>query len=627
MATSKTNGKSKRPTNRFVLPPQDGAVAPFPRAEFERFCSYSKIRSRDFVGAIDFKFLGTQTYIIDELEAGLSEGIWSFNFLKARQVGASQIFKMVDFFYAFKHSGLLGTFILHEEKALDKWRDDLELVYESMPKFITRDGKKVRFKPDIVKHNRNILVFSNGSIFSYLTAGTSDTKAGGLGRSQASNFVHGTETAFYGNEEDLREFQSSVSDMFPYRLQVHESTANAFNHFYDRYKDGQTSKTVRSVFVGWWRDERKLFHVRDGRFNHFGMDRLSRLETAKVRAVKQQYGIDISMQQIAWYRWKLTDEFQGDQTKMDQEFPFTDDEAFQSSGSKYFTAPVLKDVILEARKYPMQAFKYRMTRKFEDTHVDGPLNDARADLKIWEHASKFGVYVLSCDPAYGSSDQADNGCIQVWRCFAECMVQVAEFCSREASEHQLAWIIAHLAGFYGQRDCRVMMEINGAGKSVFAELEHVRARLREMPSGGETHELKNCLNNMKYFYYSRMDTMGGELAYHMVTTEDIKRFLMSGFKSAVELNRMYIRSVGLIDEMRTLINEDGSIAADGGKNDDRVMAAAMAHECWRKWLWGSLRGEGLTRARSAEIEHRGGEKPIDRLVQNYLKTCNIVVPT
>lgn len=557
----------------------------------------------------------------------MRDGVTSFVFLKGRQLGITTIFILIDFMYAFEHPGLLGTMIIHEEKALDKWRSTLEAVYESLPKTIVVDGKRIKFKPEVIKHNRNILLFSNGSSFSYLTAGTGENKQGGLGRSQASNFVHGTETAFYGNDEDLKEFQSSVSDIYPYRLQVHESTANAFNHFYDRYKDGQSSPTVRSVFVGWWRDERKQFHMDDARFAHFGKDRPSRLELGKIRAVKQQYDFDISMQQVAWYRWKLADEFQGDQTTMDQEFPFTDDEAFQSTGSKYFTAPVLNDVTREARKHRMQAYRYKLTRRWDEIEVL-PFADPRAELKVWEQASRFGVYVLACDPAYGSSDQADNSVIQVWRCYAECMIQVAEWASREASTHQVAWIIAHLAGFYGRKECTVILEVNGPGKAVLTELQHVREHVREIPAGGDNFEIRNCLSNMRYYFYTRVDTIeAGSLAYGMVTTDDLKRMVMAGFKSAIELHRVHPRSLALIDEMRTLVNTDGSIAADGGKNDDRVMTGALAHEAWRKWLWARLRGEGHTRAYAEAVEARGGDQPIDRLLVQYLKTANIKVPS
>lgn len=559
------------------------------------------------------------------MEDALSRGITTIVVLKGRQQGATTLFYLIDLFWAFEHPGLLGAFILHEESALDKWRANIDMTYDSMPKTIMVKGRRVKFKPSVIKHNRNIILFDDESSFSYLIAGVQENRSGGIGRSQAFNYVHSTETAMYGNEDDIKAFRSSISSMYPHRLQIWESTAKGFNHFYDQWQAAKTSPSIHAIFSGWWRDERCWFHVDDPRFEHFGKDRLSRLELGRVRSVKQIYDFDISMQQMAWYRWKLEDEFQGDQTNMDEEFPFTEEDAFQSTGSKYFVAPVLNDVTREARKHPMQCYRYSLTRRWDEIQVHS-FADPRAELKIWEHASKFGVYVLTCDPAYGSSDQADNTVIQVWRSYAECMVQVAEYASREISTHQAAWIIAHLAGFYGKKECHVMLEINGPGKAVFAELQHVMAYIREIPATGDNFEIRNCLNNMRHFFYSRIDTLEMSLAYHMVTTDDIKRMLMAGFKSAIELHRMHPRSLALIDEMRTLVNSDGSIEADGGKNDDRVMAAAMAYECWRKWLWARLRGEHLTRARSAEIEARGGEQPIDRLVVNYLKTANIQVP-
>ncbi len=606
-------------------PPKIGdviRVAPFPLAKFKRYIKYLKIQSRDY-GRVSLNLLGSQTYILNEVVKGIAEGITTFVILKGRQQGSTTLFLAIDFFYALEYPGLLGTFILHEEKALAKWRAQIEIQLASMPAKIA--GKK--FRPRVISHNRNILLFDNDSSFSYLIGGVNENSGGGLGRSMAANYVHGTEVAFYGNEDDLKAFKSSISSIYEHRLQVWESTANGFNHFYDQCQSAKTSKTVRFIFSGWWRDERNQFHVKDTRFGLFAPSgRLSQLERERVRAVKQQYGFEISLQQMAWYRWKMEDEFANDQSIMDQEFPFTEEDAFQSTGSKYFTAPVLTQITRDAHRRPFQTYRYKMTRRWEEINVY-QVNDLRAELRVWEHSSKFGYYVVSCDPAYGSSDEADNTCIQVWRAFAECIVQVAEFCTYNPTTYQTAWIIAHLAGFYGRKDSRVILEINGPGKDVFEELRRVQSYLREMAPTSDNYELKNCLRNMRDFFYQRIDSMSGELAYHLFMSEDIKRMLMAGFKSAVELGRMEIRSLPLVEEMRRLVNDNGSINADGGGNDDRAVTAAMAYHCWRKWLQPMLIGMKMTRERAMDIDARGGEQPIDKLILSYLKRSNISVTT
>src|SRR6266853_6981142 len=129
-------------------------VAKFPLAKFKRYIKHLKIQSRDY-GRVSLRLLGSQKYILDEMVKGLSEGITTFVVLKGRQQGSTTLFLAVDFFYALAHPGLLGTFILHEEKALAKWRAQIEIQLASMPKKV--DGK--RFRPNVISHNRNILLF------------------------------------------------------------------------------------------------------------------------------------------------------------------------------------------------------------------------------------------------------------------------------------------------------------------------------------------------------------------------------------------------------------------------------------------------------------------------------------
>ena len=106
-----------------------------------------------------------------------------------------------------------------------------------------------------------------------------------------------------------------------------------------------------------------------------------------------------------------------------------------------------------------------------------------------------------------------------------------------------------------------------------------------------------------------------------------KRELMAKFKDSFELRRMIPRSVPMLDEMRRMISDEGSIAAEGAHKDDRVMAAALAHEAWRRWMVPILKGRNMTRERAHAIETAGGDAPIDQLVLNFLKKQNITLPS
>src|SRR5580698_797700 len=236
-----------------------GVVAPFPRARFLQFLKHLKVQSKDY-GLVPFKLLGSQAYALDELERGLAEGITTFYFLKARQLGMSTFFLALDMFWAMEYKGLLGVFIVHEEPARDDFRTAIEVFFAETPR-----SHKIGY----VRHNRNLLILKNASKFRYLIAGTSSGRKGGLGRSGSANYVHSTETAFYGNDDDLAEFRSQTSTLYPHRLQVYESTANGFNHFEEAWDLAKKDPTKRAIFIGWWRDERNAFPLDHPFFNKY----------------------------------------------------------------------------------------------------------------------------------------------------------------------------------------------------------------------------------------------------------------------------------------------------------------------------------------------------------------------
>ena len=592
-------------------------VDAFPRARYLKFISQLKVQSRDY-GLVPFRLLGSQSYTLDEVCKGLDEGVTTFFILKSRQIGMTTFWLSVDLFWAFEFKGLLGSFLLHKEEARDEWRTGIEVFYHEIPK-----THKVR----MVHHNRNILSFANGSRFRYVIAGTAENRKGGMGRSSASNYVHGTEVAYYGREEDIKAFKSSISSLYRHRLQIWESTANGFNHFYDTWQSAKSSSAMRAIFVGWWRNELFAFAQDDPRYEMFIRSPLTALERSKIRAVKKEYGFDVTKEQLAWYRWKKEDEFSNDDSMMDQEFPWTEGDAFQATGSQYFTTDSLGKALKYAKEQPYKRYRYKFTRDWKETQVVGAPHDPRAELRIWEDASKFGYYSVGCDPAYGSSDEADRHVISVWRGYADCLVQVAEWCSHLDSTYQTAWVLAHLAGFYGINESRVILEINGPGKAVFQELQLVQQQLRELKPGDDDYSLRGVLNNIRSYYYKRIDSLGGgDLVYHYATTSQLKPGLMGRFKDSLELGRLIIRSVPLLEEMRRIVNDEGYISAEGAYKDDRVMAAALAHENWQKWQWQRLRGMGMTQERSVGVERAGGIKPIDQVMFNYLRRQQIQVP-
>lgn len=587
-------------------------LEPFPREKFLKFCSYLKILTKDF-GLIKFNLLGTQSYILDEICKGMNEGISNFVILKARQLGSSTFFMALDLFWAFNHKGVSGAIITHNEQLRDQFRSMLTIYLQNLPPWA---------KKTATRHSRTQLQFDNQSIFQYLVAGTKDTSKGQLGTGAAFNYIHKSEESAYGNPDDLKNLEAASSTHYPHRLYINETTARGFNHFSKTWEAALRSPTYRVIFVGWWRNELFRYERDDPRFQAYVPDgnlaKIDVLYRKRIREVKELYDFDIQPEQMAWYIGRVNEPpYSGDQDKMDEDFPFTPDMAFITTGSRFFTNQSITDQMRRARNNVLMPFKYTLGYDWRETRLQ-PIGQAkRADLKIWQEADPMGRYIVSCDPAYGSSEDADRTCIQVLRAYADRLVQVAEFCSVSTSTHQCAWVLAHICGYY--RNVRMMLEIAGPGQAVDGELKKLRHEMPQMFSGDDT-QLRNCLSGIQYYLYRRGDQMNGSVQYQWKMNNEQKHRMMNQLKDSVELDRLVINSLEALNECKTIIRQDGYIEAETGEKDDRVIALGMGNHAWLQWEQAPLRASGMTMLRAEEMAKAGPQGAVqNRMVTNWLE--------
>lgn len=594
-----------------------GMVAPFPRRRFLGFIRHLKIITKEF-GIQRFRLLGTQRYVLDELEKGLAEGITSFTILKARQLGMSTFFLALDLFWAFEHSGLSGAFATHTDQSKNQFRNIIRMFLSNLP---------ATHKYAKVTENRDLITFENSSMFSYMVAGVKEKATSIMGKSGAYNYIHATEVAFWGSEDDLVELSAAYSQHNPHRLKIVETTANGFNFFQELWEAAETSKTQRAIFVGWWRSELYSFAEQHPYFRIYMPDgirsSLTALERKRCKAVKDQYGFTISPEQMCWYRWKLSEEMAEDQLSMDEQFPWLPEDAFVATGTNFFTSSSLTGAMREARKRPLLPFRYVLGKEWHETGVM-PSSSARAELKIWEEMSPIGYYSIGCDPAFGSSDEADRTVICVHRCFADRVVQVAEFVSVSTSTYQCAWVLAHLAGYY--RAAMVVLELSGgAGQTVMDELNRLRHQVAQRPQPG-AKDLRDTLAHISHFMFRRIDSLSGGLCYQWKTTAENKFAMLTAAKDSFELGRLNINSMQCLEEMKSIVYVDGNLKGEGRRKDDRVMAMALAHEGWRKWIQARLINQGHTFSEAYREETVGPKKQVEKIALDYLQSARVIKP-
>ena len=581
----------------------------FNLTNFYKFCDNLSVETKEDGLKKLTNRLGTQTYVMDEIAKGLEEDVHFFVILKGRQQGITTISLALDLYWHFIHPGLQGTLVTDTEENKDMFRGTLSNYMEGLPQ---------AYKIPMVAHNRNGLSLKNRSRLFYQVAGL--RAKGSLGRGKGITYLHGTETSSWGDEEGLASLLASLAENNPKRLFVFESTARGFNMFHDMYVTAKRAKTQRAIFCGWWRNE---FYSADPNSNIYRVywdGKLTPEEKEWTKDIKKIYNYEINSRQMAWWRWKM---FEGikDDSLMYQEFPPTEDYAFIMTGSSFFSNARCTDAIKAAKKIQPDNYRYAFGANFQDTQVLKS-TERLASLKVWEEPIDTAYYVIGADPAYGSSDWADRFCIQVFRCYADGLEQVAEFATSELNTYQFAWVIAHLAGAY--KNSTLNLEINGPGQAVINELRNLKRQAAAM-KGPIGKDLMDVYSSMSNYIWRRNDTLGGPSnSIGWLTTSQTKERMLSYMKDYFERGMMGILSLDLIEEMKTIVRDGGSIEASGRNKDDRVIAAALGCAAFAEQVQPKMIAQGITKRISEEQEKYTPEQiAVGRNVSDYLKRIGV----
>lgn len=554
--------------------------------------------------------MGTQLYFIEEVFRAIEEGVHMIVCLKGRQEGITTICLAIDLYWVGKYDGTSGSLITHDEATREMLRTTLTMYLEGLPP---------EFKHGDAQNNRTQLVLKNRSRVMYMVAGK--RKNSSLGKGTALTFCHATEVSEYGDEEGLASLQASFAEQNPNRLFIFESTAQGYNAFYDMWCTAKDSTQQRAVFVGWWRNQ--FYRKKKGSMEHrvYWDGKLSPEERKWVAEIKQLYGFDIDDEQIAWWRWNLQEKT-GDEQLMFQNFPPTESYAFIKSGTNFFNLGVVNTEYKKALRLPPHNYRFILRDNFGDTELN-ETNEKMANLKIWEFPKPGGYYVIGADPAWGSSEWADRFCASVFRCYADGMEQVAEFCTPDCSAYQFAWVICYLAGAYGASSkamCCLNLEINGPGQGVWQEMLNLKRVAANTPNGGQRGIL-DIVANIQNFTYQRPDSFGAPSAYMTQSSTREKERMFNCFKDGFERGMIRVVSKDCIDEMNNIERQDGFLGAPGRGKDDRVVAAALATIAWIDKVRLRLVQQGLSKSEVAQRDqsNKGGQSN----VATYLKAIGM----
>jgi hypothetical protein len=568
----------------------------FNTERFEEFCKRLRIDTKER-GRIAFSWLGTQRYFVEQIAAGLRGDIHTFVILKGRQIGISTISLAFDLYWMSKYGGLQGAVVTDTDDNRELFRSYVEQYLDSLPRQV---------RAPIARHNRVQLILKNRSRLVYMVAGTK--KKGELGRAKAVNFMHATECSSWGDEEGFASLMNTLAQQNPHRCYIFESTARGFNMFYDAWRVAKESKTQQAIFIGWWRNELYNFAENTIQYQTFWDGEPTSDERVWIGEIWENYQHNITDTQLAWWRWYVHEHMKGDEMLALQEMPPTEDYAFQLSGSKFFSAERVNIAHKAARETTPLYYRYNFGLQFEDTQFL-ETNADNAEVTIWhlpytpdDPRRGKPQYILGADPAYGSSEWADEFAASLCRGYADKCEQVLEVGSTAWNEQQFAWVLAHLSGWYDE--CMLILEMLGPGGAVYNELKNLREKAGSFPPADPRAGAFDVIGRARDYLWKRQDSLSGHFAYQWQTNLREKQRMMTTLRGYFEREMVIVNSADCLQQFRNIHRVGDRIGGEGRAKDDRVIALGMAVTAWNDWTMREMGYEGRTYAH----EHRPKEE-------------------
>jgi hypothetical protein len=527
----------------------------------------------------------SQKIVIDAVARGLQEGVHEFVILKCRQVAITTVSSVIELFWALANEGVQGAIIADRTDNLERLRRIFASLLETLPDEWRGPEHK------LIQNNRSGMAFANRSVIDLMAAASNPD----LGASRALNMMHATECAQWKSLAGVESLKASLARQNPHRLYIWESIANGFNWFYNHCQQAKADRHMKFIFIGFWANPTYAIPKSDPDYKVYWDGHLTEDEIERARYVKQQYGVVVKPEQIAW--WRRESEFRAEEYML-RHYPWHERECFIASGSGFFPAARTLEIGEQlAQGAPYKGYKYVFEETFLGSHIEQTTERDDAMLRVYEPPEPDGVYTIGVDPSGGGGGDANDHAIQVLRNYADRVVQVAEFRTNRPLTYQLAWVLAHMAGAY--RDHLANLEVTGVGAAVIPEVRNLRQLAERGILQGEpgTSGILDMIGAVRWFLYKRPDTLGG--AGNVIAwkaNQDNKHQVYSELRDSLMLRRIEIRSPRLVQQLQAVIEDAGWIGAgpDTGVNDDLVSALVLAHHAWIEWRRPGLIARNLT---------------------------------
>lgn len=438
-------------------------------------------------------------------------------YLKPRQVGLSTLILAQNFARVVTEENYTAVTAAHDADTTEILFDTIHFYYNNLPP---------EFQPVSKYSNRRELYFPVlNSRYIVFTAGGKN----GPGRGVTANSIHGSEVSRWPDPDNIL---SGLMESAPKGARVDlESTSNGagdfFNITYDEAKAGLNG--YRAFFFPWWEQPEYTLTIQEALSLDVDIAQPFDDEEADLA---EKYNLDVN--QIYWRRWKKATL----KRQFDQEYPENDITCFLTSGNLFFDLEVLQRAQKVGEKEPVETSD----------------NDR---LKIWEYPDPEKTYIIGADVAEGIAAGDYSAAYVIDGVTGEDVAAL----HGHWNTHDYAAKLAELGEQYNY--ALIAPERNNHGHAVLSSLIYELGysnvyQHKDYDAKGNASEKPGFPTNLK-----------------------TKPIMLGTISRLLESIPEAFKDKGFFGECYRFVQHDnGSIGAQTGSHDDRVIAKAIALEIW-----------------------------------------------
>jgi len=559
----------RRPPEGTVVLDEDAPVRPKERPRFREWCAqYLKVADKNGI-LVPLVLNEIQLIIDDEWERQEAEtGFVRIIVLKARQMGASVYFQARLFFNVWWYPNYKAGVMAHDIPGCDFVFERTQTFYEELPEALKMPQKY---------GNRREIAFEaphRSSLRSNVAKGR-----GGFGRGGTIMGVHMSEVGFWKviRGQSTRQGQATAIKNSVPRTKttavVIESTANGMGgEFYDFWtKAKQGRNEFKPMFFSW------------GMFKEYRLvgkkpeDYFAEAEWIVDEPALRDAGYDD--EQLAWRRYKIANDCEGDVDAFKQEYPSSDIEAFLTSGRPVFLASVVNKRLAEVNRLVDGVFDPK-TKTW--ACIPQPYPTFSFDNEWRPFANKHGEFkrfrlkgtaqtkdlVIIADVAEGIEKRADE---------KQGDYSVVDVFDRRNNEQIAQWrghcdpdkfgdVIFHIGKLYGFPI--VVPESNNHGKVTIKRLQNLK-----YPRIFNYQKVADAKQYSEVTYTK----------YGWETNTKTKPFSIGCLQRLWRNRSILIHSQETLKEHLTYVRkQNGTTEAESGRYDDTVMVCAI-YAAWAEY--------------------------------------------